>query len=134
MSLVRYPIQLLKKDLNDLEYNAKAQYKFNRAATLFWLLNMPGVIGLEFVFPKFWFKISVMYLIQCSLWALVATHFGAMSASLAANNTSEDVGDIADDVDDIHEVTDAIQPIVSALVPDEAPAPDPRRVHVFNEA
>ena len=107
MALLSYPLRLLKKDINDLEFNAKAQYRFNRAATLFWLIQMPLVVVLDFVFPKFWEQISVMYLIQASLWALVATHFGAMSASLAADSTGQAVDDIADDIEDVH---DAISP------------------------
>lgn len=102
MSLLRFPLQMLKKDINDLEYSAKAQYRFNRAATLFWLCNMPMVVVVELMFPRFWEQISVMYLIQASLWALVATHFGAMSASLAADSTGQAVDDIADDIEDVH--------------------------------
>lgn len=122
MSLVKYPLTLLKKDITELEYNAKAQYKFNRAATVFWLCNMPLVVVLDAHFYKWWIQISVMYLVQVSLWALVATHFGAMSAALAADNNgstikavAENVADISDDVDDIHAGIIPESPVEPAL-------------------
>lgn len=119
MSLIKYPLTLLKKDINDLEYNAKAQYKFNRAATCFWIINMPTVVVLDVYFRREWLQISVMYLVQVSIWSLVATHFGAMSASLAADNgktgmleLNQDIDDISEDIDDIHDTVapDSVEP------------------------
>jgi hypothetical protein len=105
-------MMILFKDVQLLEHDPKAQYKFNRVSLIFWLVNMPLVIVLEVLFPSFWLKISVMYLIQASLWALVATHFGAMSAALAANNTTATVNDAAGDIDDIQDNISKIAEVV----------------------
>lgn len=101
---------IILKDVELLEHDADSQYKFNRVAALFWLCNMPLVVVLSVAFPKIWLQISVMYLIQASLWALVATHFGAMSAALAAVKTTSTVQEVSDDVEEIHDVTDGLQP------------------------
>ena len=45
---------------------------------------MPMVAFLDLRFNKFWVPISILYLIEGSLWANVATHLGGMSSALAA--------------------------------------------------
>lgn len=77
---------LLAKDLHSLEYDPTAQFKANRWFVKFWLAQMPLVIPLILLFPRWWLQISLVYLVEISLWALVSTHFGGMSAALAAGN------------------------------------------------
>lgn len=106
---------LLINDIHKLEYDAHTQYKFNRFWAIFWLINMPLVGILDIAFPKIWVEISVMYLVQSSLWALVATHLGAMSSALSINDTGKVVKDIAENIDDINEDTDNL---LEGLVPE----------------
>lgn len=113
-----YPYRVIKKDVSALESNATTQYKFNRFWACFWATQMIALPVFIHYFPKYWLGIEFFYVTQASLWANFATHFGAMSAALAAMNTdrtvstiakgvtdvSEDVADVSDDVDDIHDV------------------------------
>lgn len=93
------------KDINKLEHDAVAQYKFNRFWAAIWFLAMIPVIE-EVIRAILAWRLPALtqYLILLvSLWANFATHFGAMSGALAAMNTSKTVNDISDDIDDIHE-------------------------------
>ena len=83
---------VITKDIKKLEYNPQAQYTFNLWCMWFWFWNMPLIAVLLIWFNQFWMQISIFYVAEASVWALVATHFGAMSASLAAfqNPTSSD--------------------------------------------
>lgn len=103
------------KDVNRLEHDPGAQYRFNRFWAIFWALQMPLVILLDLQFPHFWILISVMYFTQASLWANFATHFGAMSSALAADKAKAVVDDISEDVDDLGEDIDHIH---AAILPD----------------
>lgn len=75
---------MLTKEIYTLEYDPQAQYSFNLWCLWFWLAQMPVVLLLLVFFNRFWLIISIMYVAEISLWALVATHFGAMSAALSA--------------------------------------------------
>jgi hypothetical protein len=66
------------------ENDPKFQVKFNKFFLYFWLLNMPLVTAVFFLLPGVWAAVSIFYLVQLSLWALVATHYGAVSASEAS--------------------------------------------------
>lgn len=79
----------LTTELRKLEYDPQAQYKFNLYCAWFWLLQMPIVLVMLIWLNKWWIAISVFYIAEASVWALVATHFGAMSAALAAHKESE---------------------------------------------
>lgn len=80
---------LLIKDIRLLEYNPHVQYKVNRGMLIFFALNMPVCIILQFFFPKLWLQISVTYLVQISIFALIEGFFGNMSAALAAFHASK---------------------------------------------
>ncbi len=77
---------LVTTDIDKLEHDPKAQYTFNLWALWIWLVQMPVVLILLIFFDHFWIQISVVYIAEASVWALVATHFGAMSAALAAKH------------------------------------------------
>jgi hypothetical protein len=77
---------LFKRDIQALEYDPGAQYKFHFFWTWTWFLAM---IALPF-FPVLWGHTLPALLIQeISLWANFATHFGAMSSALAAKGSSD---------------------------------------------
>ena len=97
------------KDINRLEHDAVAQYKFNRFWAAIWFCTL---ITIPFVPTLYAHSVSVLIVQEVSLWANFATHFGAMSGALAAMNTSKRVNDISDDVDDIHEVTERLDDLV----------------------
>lgn len=80
---------MLTNRIHTLEYNPQAQYTFNLWCMWIWLVQMPLVAVLLFVFNQFWVAISIFYVAEASVWALVATHFGAMSAALAAKSQAE---------------------------------------------
>mgnify|MGYP006921374032 CR=1 FL=1 len=71
-------------EVHKLEYDPQAQYTFNLWCMWIWLAQMPLVAILLVFLNKFWVEISIFYVAEASVWALVATHFGAMSAALAA--------------------------------------------------
>lgn len=75
---------LFTTELHKLEYDPRAQYRFNLWAAWAWLVQIPIVAILLICFNSLWVQISIFYVAEASVWALVATHFGAMSASLAA--------------------------------------------------
>lgn len=79
---------LLVKDIQKLEYDAQAQYHFNLYCAWFFLIQMPIAVALLIWLNSLWIIISIAYLAELSIWALVATHFGNMSAVLARENIS----------------------------------------------
>ena len=81
---------LITKDIDKLEHDPQAQYIFNLWALWIWLVQMPLVLVLLLFFNRFWIQISVVYIAEASVWALVATHFGAMSAALAAKHQDKE--------------------------------------------
>lgn len=82
---------LVRRDIHDLEYSPAAQYKFNRFWAIFWALQMPAVLILLFIFPRFWAAIAIVYVTEASLWANFATHFSGMSSALAAEKEQPSV-------------------------------------------
>lgn len=68
-------------DVHNLEYDAATQYKFHFFWAWFWFLVL---IAIPFI-PQAWgHSTSALIIQEVSLWANFATHFGAMSAALAA--------------------------------------------------
>lgn len=99
---------MLKRDIHQLEYDPETQYRFHFWATWFWLLNMPLILILLICFPKFWLLIALVYITEISLWALVATYLGAMSAALAAKQQTANDGEKTPNqnvIDAIHQET-----------------------------
>lgn len=81
------PIMFIMKDVDHLEHDPKSQYRFNRFWAIAWGVVL---IGLPFFPTLYAHTISALIIQEISLWANFATHFGAMSAALAAsNNRSE---------------------------------------------
>jgi hypothetical protein len=86
-----HPLKIIfTQEVHKLEYDPQAQYTFNFWAMLFWFWNMPLVLLALIFFNHWWIQISVFYIAEASVWALVATHFGAMSAAIAAKTSPSD--------------------------------------------
>ena len=71
----------LKRFHRIVETSPVFQTKYNIFFMYFWLANMIMVTPVFFFMSSFWQKASVFYLVQVSLWANVATHYGAVSAA-----------------------------------------------------
>lgn len=74
----------LKIFIHDLEYNPKTQFKVHFYAALYWLANFPVILFLFFVFPEVWLQVGLLVTLVYSIYANLATDYGAMSAALAA--------------------------------------------------
>ena len=74
--------------VRDLEGNPKTQYKIHKWATRFWLANTLAVLAVFILAPGVWKQVSVLYLVLVSLYANVATDFGAMAAAEAAGENA----------------------------------------------
>lgn len=103
---------LVFKDVDRLEHDPHEQYKFNRFWAFFWGSQMFVLPIITWKFPHVWMKIEFFYVTQASLWANFATHFGAMSAALAADKTKGVVEDMSDGIDDIGKDTDVLRTAV----------------------
>jgi len=77
-------IRRLRALVRKIEGDPATQYKMHRFAMRFWLFNAIAVLIVFFAAPATWTKVSVLYLVLVSLYANVATDFGAMSAAEAA--------------------------------------------------
>lgn len=79
-------LMLFAGNIHDLEYDPRTQYKFHQRLTWLWFITM---IILPFG-PTLWaHSISALIIQEISLWANFATHFGAMSAAIAAKDDRE---------------------------------------------
>lgn len=100
---------IILKDINHLEHDASSQYRFNRFWAILWFVTMITIPGVPKLYAH---SISALIITEISLWANFATHFGAMSAALAAINTTksvtDDLSDVASDVQDIQENTEIL--------------------------
>jgi hypothetical protein len=74
-------IQLVRKDIHELEYEAQAQYKYHRGAAIVWLASM---ILILFFPPLYSNNLGILIILEVSLYANFSTEFGSMSASEAA--------------------------------------------------
>lgn len=111
------PWMLIIKDIRLLEHDAASQYKFNRSCAIIWALAM-GALLIP-LWPHNLQMFVQLLILEVSLWANFATHFGAMSAALAAKNTTRVIGDtsdivedMSDDINDIHAVTEQVQQVL----------------------
>ena len=77
---MKHLVLLFKRDVEQLEYDPGTQYRFHFVAAWFWFATM---IAVPFV-PVLRHPILSLLIMEASLWANFATHFGAMSAALAA--------------------------------------------------
>lgn len=109
----------LVNDAHKLEHDAQTQYKFNRSFAMLWFCGMCAIPCLPTLYAH---NIASLIIIEISLWANFATHFGAMSASLAAMNTTSTVQEVAEDVADISEDVSDINQVTRVLASDPVPA------------
>jgi hypothetical protein len=74
----------LKPLVHDLEYNPKTQYKVHFYAAVYWLLNFPVILFIFFAYPEVWLQVGLLVTLVYSIYANLATDYGAMSSALAA--------------------------------------------------
>lgn len=74
----------LKHLVKGLEDDPVMQYKVHIWAVRIWIVNMIAVLGVYMFANNVWTKASVLYLVMVSLYANLATDYGAASAAMAA--------------------------------------------------
>ena len=67
-----------------LESDPMVQYRVHRWGAVYWLANFPVFVYLFFWQRTFWDTAGVFVILMYSLYANLATDYGAMSAALAA--------------------------------------------------
>jgi hypothetical protein len=70
--------------IKDLETNPHAQYSVHKWGSFYWLLNLPAVALVFFFAQAIWLKWGVFVILEYSIYANLATDYGAMSAAMAA--------------------------------------------------
>lgn len=75
-------MRLITRDIKKLEYDATSQYRFHFTLAWFWFIAMP-VTTIAF-WPHTLVATIQLLIFEVSLWANFATHFGAMSSAIAA--------------------------------------------------
>jgi len=103
------PVMFILKDVQHLEHDPHSQYRFNRFWALMWGI---GIIVIPFFPTLYAHTLSALIIQEISLWANFATHFGAMSAALAASNTTQDVRAMSDDLNTMEQLTEKIDEII----------------------
>jgi hypothetical protein len=68
----------------NLETDPHAQYTVHRWGVYFWLANFPAVIVLYVFAPRLWLSVGILITLVYSVYANLATDYGAMSAAMAA--------------------------------------------------
>lgn len=76
---------MFRRDIHNLEYDPATQYRFHFISAWFWFTCMLGVP----LIPDFRRNILSLLIMEASLWANFATHFGAMSSALAAKSSAD---------------------------------------------
>jgi hypothetical protein len=74
----------LRVVVHTLETDPDAQYKVHRWGCVYWILNFPVIIWLFFFHQDIWIKVGVFITLIYSLYANLATDYGAMSSAMAA--------------------------------------------------
>jgi hypothetical protein len=70
--------------LKDLSTNPYTQYKVHMWGAIYWLINFPLICALFFFTPTLWVKLGIFITLIYSIYANLATDYGAMSAAEAA--------------------------------------------------
>lgn len=70
--------------LKEAEDDAAVQIKIHKIAVRFWLVNFAVAVAAYIFLPDVWKQASVLYLVLVSLYANLATDYGALSASQSA--------------------------------------------------
>jgi hypothetical protein len=68
----------------DLSTNPYTQYKVHMWGAIYWLINFPLICCLFFFTPTLWLKLGIFITLIYSIYANLATDYGAMSAAEAA--------------------------------------------------
>lgn len=75
-------------NVHNLEYDAATQYRFHFFWAWLWFLALVAIP----LFPMAWgHSVPALIIQEVSLWANFATHFGAMSAALAAKSSNKEI-------------------------------------------
>jgi hypothetical protein len=74
----------VKMFVKDLSTNPHTQYKVHKWGAIYWLINFPLVCCLFFLTPTLWLKLGIFITLIYSIYANLATDYGAMSAAEAA--------------------------------------------------
>ena len=70
--------------VKDLSTNPHTQYKVHMWGAVYWLINFPLICCLFFFTPTLWLKLGIFITLIYSIYANLATDYGAMSAAEAA--------------------------------------------------
>lgn len=85
---IRHPVPVrhgwVRVLARDLETNPDTQYNVHRYGVYYWLVNFPLVTLLFFLDPSVWLKWGIFITLVYSIYANLATDYGAMSAAMAA--------------------------------------------------
>ncbi len=76
---------ILRNNIHQLAYDPQTQYRYHLAMARYWALNFPVIIALFFFLPHLWVAIALFINTIYSLYANLATDFGAVPASYAVN-------------------------------------------------
>jgi hypothetical protein len=74
----------MKPFVKDLSTNPYTQYKVHMWGAIYWLINFPLICCLFFFTPTLWLKLGIFITLIYSIYANLATDYGAMSAAEAA--------------------------------------------------
>ena len=74
----------MKPLFKDLSTNPYTQYKVHMWGAIYWLINFPLICCLFFFTPTLWLKLGIFITLIYSIYANLATDYGAMSAAEAA--------------------------------------------------
>jgi hypothetical protein len=74
----------MKLLFKDLSTNPYTQYKVHMWGAIYWLINFPLICALFFFMPTLWLKLGIFITLIYSIYANLATDYGAMSAAEAA--------------------------------------------------
>lgn len=69
--------------IHDLETNPDTQYKVHRWGAVYWICNFPLIIWLFFFHQDIWLRVGVFITLVYSIYANLATDYGAMSSAMA---------------------------------------------------
>lgn len=89
----------LKIFFKDLENNAQTQASIHKWACVYWLANFPIILGLFFFAPHLWLAVGLLVNTVYSLYANLATDYGALSAAQASMYVKEATALSAEKVD-----------------------------------
>jgi hypothetical protein len=79
-----HPARLDEPLFKDLSTNPYTQYKVHMWGAIYWLINFPLICCLFFFTPTLWLKLGIFITLIYSIYANLATDYGAMSAAEAA--------------------------------------------------